>query len=191
MFRPRTLSQMKPAPSDPSIINPHKASLPEDYFLKFPEYIGDPKEFPSKTKKPLQLTTKAYLVQKIDRKSIEDLPPKEQMIDFNKFLLQFNSIDEIKNLTPIDLFDIDSELLEQLKEKCRNFTDAAAKISEEKEKQGQMEEAKNDQEFMQYLMNQYIELQNNSINVDIAINTIDKIKNLQYNAEGVKVFFKN
>ncbi len=113
------------------------------------------------------------------------------MIDFNKFLLQFNSIDEIKNLTPIDLFDIDSKLLEQLKEKCRNFTDVAAKISEEKEKQGQMEEAKNDQEFMQYLMNQYIELQNNSINVDIAINTIDKIKNLQYNAEGVKVFFKN
>ena len=162
-----------------------------DYFTKYPTYNGTPKEFPSKTKKPLQLTTKAYLVQKIDRKSIEDLPPKEQMIDFNKFLLQFNSIDEIKNLTPIDLFDIDSELLEQLKEKCRNFTDAAAKISEEKEKQGQMEEAKNDQEFMQYLMNQYIELQNNSINVDIAINTIDKIKNLQYNAEGVKVFFKN
>ena len=68
MFRPRTLSQMKPAPSDPSIINPHKASLPEDYFLQFPEYIGDPKEFPSKTKKPLQITTKGYLVQKIEKK---------------------------------------------------------------------------------------------------------------------------
>ena len=48
------------------------------------------------------------------------MPLKEQMIDFNKFLLQFNSIDEIKSLTPIILFDIDSELLEQLKEKCRN-----------------------------------------------------------------------
>jgi len=191
MFRPRALCQIKPAPTDSQNINNYKSSLPSDYFTKYPTYNGTPKEFPSKTKKPLQLTTKAYLVQKIDRKSIEDLPPKEQMIDFNKFLLQFNSIEEIKNLTPIDLFDIDSKLLEQLKEKCRNFTDVAAKISEEKEKQGQMEEAKNDQEFMQYLMNQYIELQNNSINVDIAINTIDKIKNLQYNAEGVKVFFKN
>ena len=191
MFRPRALCQIKPAPLDSQNINNYKSSLPSDYFTKYPTYSGTPKEFPSKTKKPLQLTTKAYLVQKIDRKSIEDIPPKEQMIDFNKFLLQFNSVDEIKNLTPIDLFDIDSKLLEQLKEKCRNFTDVAAKISEEKEKQGQMEEAKNDQEFMQYLMNQYIELQNNSINVDIAINTIDKIKNLQYNAEGVKVFFKN
>ena len=130
----------------------------------------------------MQLTTKAYLVQKIDRKTIEDLPSKEQMIDFNKFLLQFKSVDEIKDLTAIDLFDIDSELLEQLKEKCRNFTDVAAKISEEKEKMGQSEEAKNDQ---------YIELQNNSINVEIAKNIIDKIKSLQYSAEGVKVFFKN
>ena len=34
---------------------------------------------------------------------------------------------------------------------------------------GQSEEAKNDQEFMEYLMNQYIELQNNSINVEIII----------------------
>ena len=54
------------------------------------------------------------------------------MIDFNKFLLQFKSVDEIKDLTAIDLFDIDSELLEQLKEKCRNFTDIAQKYLRKK-----------------------------------------------------------
>ena len=113
------------------------------------------------------------------------------MIDFNKFLLQFKSVDEIKDLTAIDLFDIDSELLEQLKEKCRNFTDVAAKISEEKEKMGKSEEAKNDQEFMNNLMNQYSELQNNRINIAIATNNIDKIKSLQYTPEGVKVFYKS
>ena len=43
------------------------------------------------SKKPMQLTTKAYLSQKVDRKTIEDLPQKEQNIDFNKFLLQFKS----------------------------------------------------------------------------------------------------
>ena len=190
MFRPRALCQIKPAPTEQNL-NTHKSSLPSDYFTKYPTFSKEPKEFLSKSKKPMQLTTKAYLVQKIDRKTIEDLPPKEQMIDFNKFLLQFKSVDEIKDLTAIDLFDIDSELLEQLKEKCRNFTDVAAKISEEKEKMGQTEEAKNDQDFMQYLMNQYIELQNNAINVDIAVNTNDKIKSLQYSPEGVKVFFKN
>ena len=88
MFRPRTLCQMKPAPEEQNI-NPHKSSLPGDYFTRTPTYDGKPKEFPSKTKKPLQLTTKAYLVQKIDRKGVEDIQPKEQMIDFNKLLLQF------------------------------------------------------------------------------------------------------
>ena len=190
MFRPRTLCQIKPAPIEQKI-NTYKSSLPPEYFTRYPTHSGSVKEFPSKSKKPMQLTAKAYLVQKIDRKTIEEIPQKEQMIDFSKFLLQFKSVDEIKDLTAIDLFDIDLKLLEQMKENCRKFTDVAAKISEEEEKMGQLEEAKTDQEFMQYLMTQYIKLQNNSINVDIAINTIDKIKSLQYNREGVKVYFKN
>ena len=191
MFRPRALCQIKPAPTDSQNINNYKSSLPSDYFTKYPTYNGTPKEFPSKTKKPLQLTTKAYLVQKIDRKSIEDLPPKEQMIDFNKFLLQFKSVEEIQELDVVDLLDIDSELLEDLKKKCKEFTDVASNLSEEKEKMGQTEEAKSDQQFMQYLINQYVEMQNNKINLDIAVNNIEKIKGLQYSADGVKVYFKN
>ena len=190
MFRPRTLCQMKPAPSDPSLINPHKSSLPIDYFQKFPEYIGNPKEFPSKSKKPLQITTKGYLAQKIDKKYIEEIQPKEQMIDFNKLLLQFKSSEEIKSLQVKDLLDIDGEMLEELKKKCQDFTNAASTLSEEKEKAGQMEEARSDQEFMQYLMAQYVKMQDNNINLDIAVNNIDKLKYLQYNDDGVKVFFK-
>ena len=190
MFRPRTLCQMKPAPSEEQNINMHKSSLPLDYFTKTPTYSGAPKEFPSKTKKPMQLTTKAYLVQKIDRKGVEDLQPKPQMIDFNKLLLQFKSIEEIKELKVTDILDIDADLLESLKEKCRAFTDAASYLSEEKEKAGQTDEAKSDQQFMQYLMNQYIEMQNNKINLDIAVNNIEKIKSLNYSDDGVKVYFK-
>ena len=191
MFRPRTLCQMKPAPSDPSIINPHKTSLPPDYFQKFPEYMGNPKEFPSKTKKPLQITTKGYLVQKIDKKYIEDILPKEQMIEFNKLLLQFKSPEEIQSLQVKDLLDIDSEMLEDLKKKCQDFTNAASNLSEEKERSGQIEEAKSDQQFMQYLMDQYVKMQDNNINLDIAVNNIDKIKSLKYNDDGVKVYFKH
>ena len=190
MFRPRALCQIKPAPTGQNI-NTHKSSFPDNFLKTFPKYTNEPKEFQSKTKKPMQLTTKAYLSQKVDRKTIEDLPQKEQNIDFNKFLLQFKSVDEIKDLSAYDLFDIDSDLLEQLKQKCKNFTDVAAKISEEKEKMGKSEEAKNDQEFMQNLMTQYSELQNNSINIAIATNNIDKIKCLQYTPEGVRVFYKS
>ena len=191
MFRPRTLCQMKPAPTEEQNINPHKSSLPGDYFTKTPQYEGKPKEFPSKSKKPLQLTTKAYLVQKIDRKGIEDIQPKEQMIDFNKLLLQFKSVQEVEALQVSDLLDIDADLLEDLKKKCQDFTDAASYLSDEKEKAGQSEEAKSDQQFMQYLMNQYIEMQNNKINLDIAVNNIEKIKALKYSDDGVKVYFKS
>ena len=190
MFRPRTLCQMKPAPSDPSLINPHKTSLPINYFQKFPQYIGNQKEFPSKTKKPLQKTTKGYLVQKIDKKYIEEIQPKEQMIDFNKLLLQFKSSEEIKSLQVKDLLDIDGEMLEELKKKCQDFTNAASNLSEEKEKLGHLDEAKSDQEFMQYLMAQYVKMQDNNINLDIAVNNIDRLQYLQYNDDGVKVFFK-
>ncbi len=190
MFRPRALCQIKPAPKEYNI-NTHKSSLPPDYFNKFPTHSGSQKEFLSKTKKPMQLTTKAYLVQKIDRKTIEDIPLKEQRIDFNNFLLQFKSADEINNLSAIDLFDIDSELLDQLRTKCQNFMDAASKISEEKIQMGQSEEAKNDQEFVEYLSKLYIEIKQNSINFDVVVNLIDKIKSLEYNAEGVKVYFNN
>ena len=191
MFRPRTLCQMKPAPTDQSKINPHKTSLPESYFQNFPEYQGAPKEFPSKTKKPLQMTTKGYLMQKIDKKFIEDIQPKEQMIEFNKLLLQFKSPEEIQSLSVKDLLDIDSDMLEELKKKCQDFTNAASNLSEEKERANQIEEAKSDQQFMQYLMDQYVKMQDNSINLDIAVNNIDKIKALQYNDDGVKVYFKH
>ena len=191
MFRPRTLCQMKPAPSDPSLINPHKTSLPINYFQKFPQYIGNQKEFPSKTKKPLQITTKGYLVQKIDKKYIEEIQPKEQMIDFNKLLLQFKSSEEIKSLQVKDLLDIDGEMLEELKKKCQDFTNAASNLSEEKEKLGHLDEAKSDQEFMQYLMAQYVKMQDNNINLDIAVNNIDRLQYLQYNDYGVKVYFKH
>ena len=64
---------------------------------------------------------------------------------------------------------------------------------EDKEKAGKVDEAEaeDDQKFMNYLSSLYIELKNSSINVEIATNLIDKIKSLQYNADGVKVYFKN
>ena len=166
MFRPRTLCQMKPCP-DKLVINPHITSLPFDYFQDFPEYEGKPKEFPSKNKKPLQISTKGYLMNKIDKKYVEEIQPKEQMIEMDKLLLQFKSPEEIQSLSVKDLLDIDSDMLEELKKKCQDFTNAASNLSEEKERLGQTEEAKSDQIFMQYLMDQYVKMQGNSINLSL------------------------
>ena len=82
-------------------------------------------------------------------------------------------------------------MLEELKKKCQDFTNAASNLSEEKEKLGHLDEAKSDQEFMQYLMAQYVKMQDNNINLDIAVNNIDRLQYLQYNDDGVKVYFKH
>ena len=59
--------------------------------------------------------------------------------------MQFKSFDEIQALKVADLFDIDLDILKDLKSKYIDFTDAALYLSEEKEKSGQIEEAKSDQ----------------------------------------------
>ena len=40
-------------------------------------------------------------------------------------------------------------------------------------------------------MDQYVQMNDNSINLDIVVNNIDKLKYLQYNDDGVKIFFKH
>ena len=56
------------------------------------------KNFQAK-QRTLQLTTKGYLVQRIDRKGAEDIQQKDQMIDFCSLLLQFKSVEEIKAIS--------------------------------------------------------------------------------------------
>ena len=84
-------------------------------------------------------------IQKNRQNYVKDLQPKEQTIDFIKLLLQFKSFDEIQALKVAYLFDIDLDILKDLKSKYIDFTDATLYLSEEKEKSGQIEEAKSDQ----------------------------------------------
>ena len=112
MFRPRTLCQVKPAPTEQQVINPHKSSLPSDYFTRIPTYDGGPKEFPSKTKKPLQLTTKGYLVQKIDRKGVEDIHHIHiWSIDGYKNYATMHIVTKVKNIKALK-----KEIREELEE---------------------------------------------------------------------------
>ena len=64
------------------------------------------------------------------------------------YYYKFKSIEEVQALQVSDLLDINADLLEDLKKKCQDFTDAADYLSEEKEKSGQTEEAKSDKQFM-------------------------------------------
>lgn len=191
MFRPRSLCQIKPSlPDSKPMDDQYMSSLQKGYLQKIPTYSRCVKEFPTKTKKPMQFHQKGYLMKFISRKFIEELLPTQTKIDFKKLLLQFRNSEEVAEVQVEDLLDTDAENLENLKKKCQDFTNVASTMAEEKSKKGQKEEAENDHQFMDYLMNnQYTSMQTNSINLNIVVGNIEKIKSLCYDKDKVKVYF--
>ena len=73
--------------------------------------------------------------------------------------------------------------------KCKEFIDATSYIAENKEKSGQTEEANSDFEFMNYLTDIMSGIKETLTNLEIVNDNIEKIKSLQYNSDGVKIYF--
>ena len=188
MNRPRSLCEIKPASENQSQ-NKYSSSLPEGYLQKMPQYTNDKKEFPSKKKKPMQFHERGVLIRNFDRKQIEDLQTKPQPINFYNLLSQFKTQEEIKNLTVSDIFGVDSQLLNELQQKCRDFADATSYIAEQKEKEGKNEESKSDLDFMNYLMEMITPMIQDTINLDIVISNLNKIDSINYSADSVTVNF--
>ena len=191
MHRPRALCEMKPASENIQSQNKYTSSLPEGYLEKVPQYTGVKKEFSSKTKKPLQFHERGNLIRNFDRKQIEEIYTKEQTINFENLLSQFKSEEEINSLTISDIFGVDSQILSDLQEKCRNLADYTSYIADKEEKEGNHEAAKNDQDFMGYLMEMISPMIQTNINLDIVISNLTSIESIGYSPDNVKVYFKN
>ena len=189
MSRPRALCEMKPGSENNQPQNKYSSSLPEGFLEKIPQYTDVKKEFPSKTKKPMQFHEKGIVIRNFDRKQLEDLKTKEQSINFYNLLSQFKSEEEINSLTISDIFGVDSQLLKELQDKCRDFADATSYIVEQETNEGKNEEAKNDSDFMGYLMEMISPMIQDTINLDIVISNLDKIDSINYSADKVTVNF--
>ena len=139
----------------------------------------------------MQFHERGHLIRNFDRKQIEEICKKEQTINFLNLLSQFKSEDEINNVQVSEIFGVDSQLLKDLQDKCRNFADVTSVIADLEEKEGKTEEAKNNRDFMEYLMNMVISMNQTSINLDIVISNLKYIESINYSADNVKVYFKN
>jgi len=186
--RPRALCRMFPANSHPT--SQYKSSLQEGFLQKFPTHSKSQLNFTSKTKHPMKFHERGYLITNLNTNPIEEIKTKPQLIDFSSFLNKFESQDEIKNLDVNDIFGVDAELLINIVSKCKEFIDATSYFANNKENSGQKDEAKSDYEFMNYLTEIMSEINGTKINLEIIIDNIEKIKSLQYNSDGVKVYFK-
>lgn len=111
------------------------------------------------------------------------------MIDFYNLLSQFKNEDEIRELEIIDLIDVDYELLAELKGKAMEFIDATSYLIEEKKKKN--EETNSDEAFVLFLSEKFQEMRNNEINLQIFVSNLEKVKELCYSNNGVKIFFRS
>lgn len=156
---------------------------------KKPELKNFKKEFPSNSKQVLFLHEKAQFIGNFDRSMVKDIEPHNQIIDFNKFLLQFQTEEEIRNLELQDILDIDYEKLDEIKNKALEFIDATSLLMDENEKLGQNTESES--ELLLFFSQKLQELQSNEINLQIFVNNLEKVKGIGYSNNGMKIFFKN
>jgi hypothetical protein len=183
--RPRALCEMHPASSNQIL---YTSSLENGFLAKFPTHSKTQHTFTSRTNKPMKFHEKGYLIRNLNSNSIEEIKSNPQMIDFYTFLNHF-TLDEIKKLNVNDIFGVDAELLTNIQMKCKEFIDATSYIAENKEKSGQTEEANSDFEFMNYLTDIMSGIKETLTNLEIVNDNIEKIKSLQYNSDGVKIYF--
>ena len=183
--RPRALCEMHPASSNQIL---YTSSLENGFLSKFPTHSKTQHTFTSRTNKPMKFHEKGYLIRNLNSNSIEEIKSNPQMIDFYTFLNHF-TLDEIKKLNVNDIFGVDAELLTNIQMKCKEFIDATSYIAENKEKSGQTEEANSDFEFMNYLTDIMSGIKETLTNLEIVNDNIEKIKSLQYNSDGVKIYF--
>lgn len=146
----------------------------------------------------MKITEEFCLHHNIGRDYIEEVPKQEQRINFDSLLYQFKSPDEIKELQVIDIFDIDSEKMNSIQEKCADLINILSyKIEGESKNEGEscteqeIEESNADTKFMEYLVEQSNSLKTNKMNLDIITANIEKIKEFRFNSNGVQVFFKD
>ena len=189
MIRPRALCEMKPGSENNQPQNKYSSSLPEGFLEKIPQYTDVKKEFPSKTKKPMQFHERGILFRNFDRKQIEDLQSKEQPINFFNLLSQFKTDEEINNLNASDIFGVDSQLLKELQDKVNEFIVATSDFIELEKKEEKNEEVKKDEDFMDYLTTINIPMKQDSINLDVVISNLNKIDSISYSADSVTVNF--
>lgn len=183
--RPRALCEMHPASSNQIL---YTSSLENGFLSKFPTHSKTQHTFTSRTNKPMKFHEKGYLIRNLNSNSIEEIKSNPQMIDFYTFLNHF-TLDEIKKLNVNDIFGVDAGLLTNIQMKCKEFIDATSYIAENKEKSGQTEEANSDFEFMNYLTDIMSGIKETLTNLEIVNDNIEKIKSLQYNSDGVKIYF--
>ena len=128
----------------------------------------------------------------VDKGNLERYEESEQIIEFEKFLGEFKTENEINAIDLQSLLDTDFDKLSELKAKAEEFTDATSSLLEDKLKNSSEENVNTaaEEELMIFFMEKLNEMKQNEINLHIFIDNMDRVKGMSYSQNGTKIYYK-
>lgn len=120
----------------------------------------------------------------MNKKYIGDIEPYSQHVDFETFLSQFQSYDDINQLEIQDLLNIDYEKIGELKEKVSDFTEVTSEMIQKGNK------ADGNEELLVFLCEKLNDIKKNEINIQVFINNIDRVDSICFADNKTEVYFK-
>jgi len=139
-------------------------------------------------KHPLYINEKAEIINGFCKSKISFIENSLIPMRLDYFLSQFTSEKDLENLELSQIFDIDYDKLEELKNKALEFINATAQVVYEKENLG--EDKTSEEETVIFFTEKLQELRANDINIQICIQNIGKIVGIIYEPNGARVLFK-
>ncbi len=127
---------------------------------------------------------KAKICSSLNKKFVGDIEPYSQHVDFDTFLSQFKSDEEVDQLEILDILNLDLEKIGELKEKISEYTELTSQQIE----QGEKEEGKED--LLVFLCEKLNEIKKNEINIQVFINNIEKVDSICFSNNKTDVYFK-
>jgi hypothetical protein len=161
---------------------------------KKPEYKGIKKEFISNEKKPLRIKDGTNITDILDINQIQKIDNGVQEINFRKFLNHFKNESELKGLKINELLNIDFEELKNLKKKTINFIEYCKIAYKEylmDPNPDDKDEVTNvtEEEVVEFFKEKLEELRTNEINLHLVIDNIEKITEIVYSKDSIKIKF--
>ena len=113
-----------------------------------------------------------------------DIESYSQHVDFETFLSQFKTEEEIDQLEIQDLLNIDLEKIGELKEKVNEYTEVTSQLIEK----GSKDDGK--EELLVFLCEKLNEIKKNEMNIQVFINNIEKVDGICFSGQKTDVYFK-
>ena len=127
---------------------------------------------------------RAKVCSSLNKKFVGDIESYSQHVDFETFLAQFKTDEDVEHLEIQDLLNIDYEKIGDLKEKVGEYTELTSKLIE----QGDKEDGK--EELLVFLCEKLNDIKKNEMNIQVFINNIDKVDSICFSGNKTEVYFK-